>query len=114
MHVASAGIVGHRPPVAGSARIFRASRGVTQSGRARRGDWILEFEPTERSEPDFLMGWAASGDVLQQVRLSFPTKEQAAAFAERQGWECRIYDPAPVHPPRRSYSENFTGATGSA
>ena len=31
------------------------------------------------------MGWIASGDTLNQVRLKFPTKEEAIAYRRPQG-----------------------------
>jgi hypothetical protein len=67
------------------ARIFRPSRSVMTSGRARTKGWRLAFE---RRTPPFiepLMGWTGGGDTLTQVELNFPTLEAAIAYAERQG-----------------------------
>jgi hypothetical protein len=97
-----------------AARLYRASRGVTQSGRAGSGDWILDFEPEVPPDHDWLMGWVMSSDVLQQVRLTFPTKEQALSYAERQGWRVEVQEPPRVCPPRRSYAENFVVPEGVA
>ena len=46
-----------------SARIFQRPKNAMQSGKARTGQWILEFDPAEAKQPDPLMGWAGSGDM---------------------------------------------------
>lgn len=75
--------------------IFLPGRGVTQAGRAGTRRWRLEFEPESRPWIEPLMGWTASADTRRQVRLDFPTREAAIAFAERQGWRWRVREPAP-------------------
>ena len=67
------------------ARIFKPTRSVMTSGRARTKAWRLVFE---RSSPSFiepLMGYTGSRDTLAQVELEFPTLETAVRYAERQG-----------------------------
>jgi hypothetical protein len=61
---------------------------------ARRRCWVLEFVPTRPHQPDHLMGWLGGGDPRQSVRLVFPTKAHAVAFAERQGWAYAMETPA--------------------
>ena len=53
------------------------------------------------------MGWTASGDTRQQVRLRFDTKEEAIAYCERNAIPYQLFDPK--QPARRfmSYSDNF-------
>lgn len=66
-------------------RIYKPSRSVITSGRARTKGWRLTFE---RRTPPFiepLMGWTGGDDTLTQVELSFPTREAAIRYAERQG-----------------------------
>jgi hypothetical protein len=46
---------------------------------------VLEFEPRAKPWIEPLMGWTASADVDQQVRLEFPTKESALRYALRHG-----------------------------
>ncbi|UDL95089.1 MULTISPECIES: ETC complex I subunit [Lichenihabitans] len=91
-----------------SARIFRPGRGATQSGRARTKAWVLDYEPAVAREIEPLMGWTSSSDMNSQVRLTFATKEEAIAFAEKRGIAYRVEEPAPT-PERRglSYSDNF-------
>jgi hypothetical protein len=89
------------------ARIYQMPKNAMQSGRARTSTWMLEFEPAEAKRPDPLMGWAGSGDMQQQVQLSFPTEAAACAYAERCGI---AYSVAPT-PPRtlkiQAYADNF-------
>lgn len=88
-------------------RIYRPARSVMQAGQARTKKWVLEFEPRWPTEIEPLMGWTSSRDTLQQVKLTFPSKERAVAFAERQGWPYTVIEP---HEPRirpKSYADNF-------
>jgi len=90
-----------------SARIFQQGTPATQSGKARSQLWVLENEPVEAKRPDPLMGWAGSGDTDQQVRLTFPSKEAAVAYAERQGLSYTVVPPAPRRLILQSYADNF-------
>ena len=90
------------------ARIYRPAKTAMQSGRAKTKEWVLEFAPTEREEPDPLMGWAGSHDTRNQVRLFFATKDEAVAFAQREGYAYTVLDDQPTKPPKpKSYSDNF-------
>lgn len=78
-----------------------------QAGLSRAGYWQLEFEP--RSAPDIepLMGWTASDDVTQQVQLRFANRDQAVAFAERQGWSYELVTGRRRVRRPKSYADNF-------
>lgn len=90
-----------------TARIFQRPKNAMQSGRARTDAWQLEFEPAEPKQADPLTGWAGSGDVSDQIRLLFPSREAAVAHAERQGWDV-IVIPAPEKTLKlQSYADNF-------
>jgi hypothetical protein len=100
------------PPMA--ARIFKPAKTAMQSGAARTKEWVLEHEPERRREIDPLMGWTSSSDTRAQVRLSFDTKEEAIAYAERNGIPYRLMEPTPRKLQRKSYSDNFRfGRIGS-
>jgi ETC complex I subunit conserved region len=90
-----------------SARIFSPARTAMQSGKARTGNWVLEFEPEKRKKIDPLMGYTTSSDMRSQVKLLFDTKEEAIAYAEKNGIPFRLE--AAKEPKRRqiSYAENF-------
>ena len=78
-----------------------------QSGTAKTGNWVLEFEPEQRRKIDPLMGYTSSGDMKSQIRLVFATREEAVAYAEKNGIAYRVE--TPKEPKRRqiSYAENF-------
>ena len=92
-----------------TARIYRPAKSVTQSGGAKSKLWRLDFEPAQAREVDPLMGWTGSGDMKGQIRLNFETKEEAIAYAERNGLAYRVEEPRPNLAARRgvSYSDNF-------
>src|SRR3990170_296944 len=75
------------------ARIYKPSRNAMQSGHARSQHWVLEFEPEAARGIEPLMGWTSSGDMRQQLRLNFDTKEEAVAYAERNGLPYRVFEP---------------------
>ncbi len=78
-----------------------------QSGRAKTGYWVLEFEPGAACGRDSLMGWTGSGDTRDQIHMKFPTAEDAVAFAERNRLDYRIR-PGRAHQMRpKSYADNF-------
>ena len=78
-----------------------------QSGPARSKEWVLEYDPETPREIDPLMGWTSSRDMKSQLRLSFDTKEEAIAYAERSGIAYRVLEPKPRASIRKSYSDNF-------
>ena len=90
-----------------TATIFQRPKNAMQSGKARTGDWLLEFAPQEAKRPDPLMGWAGSGDTRQQVQLFFASEAEALAYASRHGISARTR----ATPPRRikiqAYADNF-------
>jgi hypothetical protein len=89
------------------ARIYRPAKTATQSGRAKTREWVLEMEPKSPKEADPLCGWIGSDDTEQQIRIDFPTKEAAIAFAKREGLEYRVHDPQERIVRPKSYAENF-------
>ncbi|MBY0335109.1 MAG: ETC complex I subunit [Acetobacteraceae bacterium] len=89
-------------------RIAVAAQPATQSGKATAGAWVLQFRPAERPRIDPLTGWAGSGDMRQQVQLSFPTREAAVAYAESKGYLYEVEEPPPAKPIRpKIYADNF-------
>ena len=90
-----------------TARIFKPAKNAMQSGRASTKEWRLEYEPEQPREIEPLMGWTSSGDMKQQLTLEFDSKEEAVAYAERNGIAYRVEEPKPVTPKILSYSDNF-------
>src|SRR5262245_52279786 len=97
-----------------AARIYKPAKTAMQSGPARPKDWVLEYEQEAPREIDPLMGWTSSRDMRQQLRLTFDTKEEAVAYAERGGIQYRLIEPKPRKAVRKSYADNFRfGRIGS-
>jgi len=90
-----------------TARIYKPTRTAMQSGPARTKEWVLEYEPEAAREIDPLMGWTSSKDMRSQVRLAFATRDEAIAYAQRNGIAYRLAEPMPRAAVRKSYSDNF-------
>ena len=92
-----------------SARIYKPSKTAMQSGLANTKVWVLDFEPELPRRVEPLMGWTSSGDMRQQLRLRFDTKEEAVAYCERHGIAYQVFDATRLK--RRatiSYADNFS------
>jgi len=89
------------------ARIYKPARTAMQSGTAKTKDWVLDYEPEQPRAIEPLMGWTSSGDMKQQLRLRFETREEAVAYCERNGIPFLVV--AAKEPVRKtiSYSDNF-------
>ncbi len=90
-----------------TARIFKPARSAMQSGTARTKEWALEYAPEQPRIIEPLMGWTASNDMKQQIKLQFDTKEEAIAYCERQGIPYQVFEAK--EPARRTmaYADNF-------
>ena len=96
------------------ARIYKPAQTAMQSGPARTKEWVLEYEPEMAREIEPLMGWTSSRDMKAQIRLSFDTKAEAIAYAERNGIPYRLEESRPRQPVRKTYADNFRfGRKGS-
>jgi hypothetical protein len=89
------------------ARISEVDRKTTQSGRANAGLWVLEFERQEPQRPDPLTGWNGSGDTNTQVRITFRSKDEAIAYADRNGIPYHLVPATPVKMKIQAYADNF-------
>ncbi len=89
------------------ARIFKPAKTAMQSGTAKTHEWVLEFEQEVPRSVEPLMGYTSSADMKQQLRLTFPTKDAAIEYAERNGVPYTVFEP---HASRRrtiAYADNF-------
>jgi ETC complex I subunit conserved region len=89
-----------------TARIYRPTRTAMQSGQAR-DKWLLEYEPEAAPRIEPLMGWTSSTDMKSQIKLRFDTKEEAVAYAQRNGISYRVEEPKEAVRKVVSYSDNF-------
>jgi hypothetical protein len=90
-----------------SARIYRPAKTAMQSGKAKTGRWLLEFDPEMPKKIDPLMGYTTSGDMKSQIRLVFDTREEAVAYASKHGIPFRVQEPKEAKRRQISYSDNF-------
>ena len=90
-----------------SAKIYRPAKTAMQSGKAKTHIWFLEFDAARPRTIDPIMGYTSSGDMYQQVRLAFETRELAIAYAEREGIEYRIIEPKEAARKQVAYPDNF-------
>lgn len=74
-------------------RIYKPSRSVMTSGRARTKGWRMSFQRCSGGFIEPLMGWTGTDDTLGQVELGFSTLESAIRFAERHGYSYTIQPP---------------------
>jgi hypothetical protein len=89
------------------ARIYRPAQNQMQSGTARTRQWVLDFEPASPRRVEPLMGWTSTTDMSQELRLTFDTKEEAIAYAQREGIPFRVFEAKGRTPKRIAYSDNF-------
>jgi hypothetical protein len=90
------------------ARIYLPPKTAMQSGRALTRQWVLEYMPALPQRPDPLTGWIGGAETARQVRLAFPTKDAAVAYAEANGiaYEVEAVTPGPALKPK-AYADNF-------
>ncbi len=90
-----------------TARIYQRPKNAMQSGKARTGEWVLEFEQSEARRADPLMGWTGSGDTQAQVQLAFPSRDAARAYAEKHDIVARVHATPPKGLKLQAYADNF-------
>ncbi|MEO0981756.1 MAG: ETC complex I subunit [Pseudomonadota bacterium] len=93
-----------------TARIYKPAKTAMQSGRAKTADWVLVFESAGERRSDPLMGWTSIDDTDGQVRITFETREQAIAYAKREGLAFTVEEPRDAKRLVKSYSANFDAA----
>ena len=89
------------------ARIFQPTKTATQSGRAQTNSWVLRFERASAMLVEPVMGWTGGDDMDQEVRLTFPTREAAVAYAEANEIAYSLPKSQGRVVRRRAYADNF-------
>lgn len=90
-----------------TAKIYKPARTANSSGTAKTRMWLLEHEAEQPRSVEPLMGWTSSGDMKQQLKLWFETKEEAIHYAERNAIAYRLIEPGETRRKVLSYSDNF-------
>ena len=93
------------------ARIYKPCKTSMQSGRkaqvTRGNAWVLEYPRSAVVRPDPLMGWQSSADTVRQVRVRFPDKDSAIAYAEARGIDYQVTEPKQRRVKPKAYADNF-------
>ena len=91
-----------------TARIYLPPRSAMQSGRAKTHEWVLEHLAQQPKAADPLMGWIGGAETQSTVRLKFPTRDAAVAYAQANGIEFVVepVTPGPGLKPK-AYADNF-------
>ena len=97
-----------------NARIYQPTKTAMQSGKRGTHHWVLEFDKPSPSTPDALMGWNTMTDTITQVRLKFPTSEEAVAYANAKHIPFTLLAPQSSVVPPKAYAENFNNAKRKA
>ncbi|MBV8973232.1 MAG: ETC complex I subunit [Sphingomonadaceae bacterium] len=90
-----------------TARIHQRPKSSMQSGKARVGQWLLEFDYAEPKRFDPLTGWHGSGDVATQVRLAFDDLDAAKAYADARGIAYEVVPLGANTLKLQAYADNF-------
>ncbi|RYO80056.1 hypothetical protein DL766_008309 [Monosporascus sp. MC13-8B] len=90
-------------------RIYQSAKPATQSGTWGARHWRMDWDVLGKGHrwENPLMGWQASGDFMQGTRMEFRTKEDAIAFAEKQGYEYFVQEPTKRAFTPKAYANNF-------
>jgi hypothetical protein len=88
-------------------RIYKPTKTTMQSGMANNREWLLEFVSQEDQKIEPIMGWTSSSDMLQEVKMKFPTKQAAIEFADGNQYSREVIEPQMKKLIKRSYADNF-------
>lgn len=89
------------------ARIYQPTKTAMQSGRANTRGWRLDFDTSDARYVEPLMGWTGTAGTLSQLSMTFETKENAIAYAEKHGIAYDLEEPHQRRLVRRNYADNF-------
>ena len=77
-----------------------------QSGLGKKNKWHLEFY-TDNKHLNPLMGWETSSNTLSEVKLEFPSKEEAINYAKKNNIDYDLIEPKKRKVVKKSYADNF-------
>ena len=96
-----------------SVRIYQPAKTAMQSGRHGTARWLLEYAPGAAQRRDPLMGWSGSTDTRAQLSMRFASREEAVAYAERNGLDYEVMEPRRRTVRPTNYADNFAPGRGS-
>jgi len=87
-------------------KIYKPTKTAMQSGMRNTKNWLLEFDTLDTGI-DPLMGWETSKDTMSEVKLEFPSKEQAINYAKNNNIDYYVIEPQKQKLIIKSYADNF-------
>ena len=89
--------------------IYKPAKPATQSGEWHCHDWRMDWDILSKGHrwENPLMGWQSSADFMQHTHINFKTKEDAIAFAQKQGYEYYVQAPNERRFVPKAYANNF-------
>jgi hypothetical protein len=88
-------------------KIYQPAKNAMQSGMGKSGVWLLEFIPSTPYWTDGLMGWNGMTGTQRELRLKFPSKESAIAYAHKENLEFEVFEPNQRCERRKAYADIF-------
>lgn len=88
-------------------RIYKPAKSAMQSAM---GDekWLMEFVKKKHYRfKEELMGRTSSADMANEIRIFFPSLEEAVSFAEKKQYTYEVITPKKPILPKKSYAANF-------
>ncbi len=90
-------------------KIYKPTKSAMQSGKNNTKKWLMiHLEENNAKQLNPLMGWTSSSNTETQLKLFFPSKETAIEYAESEGFEYEVEEPALPSIKQKTYAENFT------
>lgn len=95
-------------------RIYKKAKPATQSGDWQSKKWRMDWDVLAKGHrwENPLMGWQSSADMMQGTHINFRSKEDAIAFAEKQGYEYFVQEPNERKFVPKAYANNFLYSPG--
>jgi hypothetical protein len=88
-------------------RIFKPAKSAMQSAHGNN-KWLLEFVKQPRCKfKESTMGRTSSIDMSCELKIFFPTLEQAVSFADKNSLTYEIIMPKEAKIIKKSYAANF-------
>ncbi|MCJ1277568.1 NADH:ubiquinone oxidoreductase 21kD subunit [Puttea exsequens] len=90
-------------------RIYRPAKTATQSGDWHGHHWRMDWDVLQKGHrwENPLMGWQSSADSMQGTHINFKSRDDAVAFALKQGYEYFVQEPNERKFVPKAYANNF-------
>ena len=89
------------------AKIYKPAKTAMQSGRSKTKRWVLDYPRASKVVPEPLMGWQASTDTAQQVKLYFENSDAAIAYCKANNIAFDLVRPKQRRLRKKAYADNF-------